>query len=453
MPAIIATLAPELLIQIFNDACAIDYSFLQLDYDPSLPLPPPTADHIDDLLALSQVCAQWRSILTIGMPELWSIFCIRRSDNYRKRQSWLPWLQLCLERSASSPLYIDIRAAHEGFRGHHLPPPAAEVMSLFLPHHPRWRIFQFVGCCGYCADLYCKSAWFRPIQRFDRLEVAYIDLSDGPVNDLHFHGAVLRSPRIRRYRQWSDPEGRRIPPAGIEYLGLGCLSLADAARAFECAKELRSVQFTLDYISPPFPDTRYTVALTRLHTLRVSIFNETNRLFDLLTLPSLRHLHISYDLEPNPLPVYAFGHLGRLLARSQCKIESLAIIADRTSAGDRAELLEILRDSQALQGVQDLHAPISHDEFLHLPPCMPRIRCLRVSQTVSRRKDLLHAVAAFGVSRISGRGSEHIDLPQPDDMLDQSTLDYFCTLNARLFLHNLLLVYNPPFVGVSFDPD
>ncbi|KAL0960249.1 hypothetical protein HGRIS_011881 [Hohenbuehelia grisea] len=436
MSTSVRKLAPELLMQIFNVVCGIDYSFLQIDHDPSRPLPPLTADHINDLLALSQVCSQWRKVAIIGMPKLWSIFPISWSHQYRERQSWLPWLQLCLERSASSPLHIDIRAAHgTGY----VPPPVAEVVSLFLPHHSRWRSFQCVGCCPYCTDRYCDPELFRSIQCFNNLEIAYVDLDDNyPHFELHFHRAILASPRIRRYYWRHADRHPSLPPAGVEYLGVRTLPLVHAAQAFACATNLRSTHLSVADISPPSSDSSAnTITIAKLHTLNVSFYCSPRPLLCLLTLPSLRNLHFNFRGSFDPSDVHAFR---RLLARSQCMVESFAVFSDDADGATRAEMMKLICDSPALESVQDLMIPISHLELLSLPPCMPHLRRLRVWQGYSPSCPLLHAVAAFGASRPDPSGAgDTLYLPEWNQR--QTTEDYLHDLQRILSPHGLQLTF------------
>ncbi|KAE9408935.1 hypothetical protein BT96DRAFT_627294 [Gymnopus androsaceus JB14] len=139
----------EILCIIFEWACTDN---LLQEYPWPLDSEPPTQLSLPFIaylpaLAISAVCTRWRS-LALSSPGIWSQFRLEISPIASKaetmsnaRSGFISTLQLYLDRSANSPLMIDLQTP-TGARNDQSKP---SVLGLLLDHSSRWKTFSYTG--------------------------------------------------------------------------------------------------------------------------------------------------------------------------------------------------------------------------------------------------------------------------------------------------------------------
>lgn len=131
----------EVLTLIFDLVCSqnllqeYQYDGTELmPHEPSTTLSSPVIAYLP-ALAASAVCVRWRALCLV-LPGLWARLKLEIVEIATASNGFMATLQLYLERSAETPLYLDILIGYTGELDEGVNPPA---LDLLLKHTSRWK--------------------------------------------------------------------------------------------------------------------------------------------------------------------------------------------------------------------------------------------------------------------------------------------------------------------------
>ncbi|KAE9386366.1 hypothetical protein BT96DRAFT_1006156 [Gymnopus androsaceus JB14] len=135
---LIDRLANELLSLIFDFTC--EENLLQ-EYprtnEKPTGLTSPVISYLP-ALAISAVCARWRS-LALALPDLWARLKLKITEEQTILDAFMATLQLCLDRSAQTPLVLDVFIDYIKDGLYDDNPPA---LNLLLQYSSCWKKFR-----------------------------------------------------------------------------------------------------------------------------------------------------------------------------------------------------------------------------------------------------------------------------------------------------------------------
>ncbi|KAK7683027.1 hypothetical protein QCA50_013699 [Cerrena zonata] len=283
--------------------------------------------------ALSGVCQHWRES-ALSMPALWSTALIDRSAirSGRRREDFLVFLSLLLERSKNVPLTIHLDCDGDN----------EDVLNILSPHISRARVLYIrfhenpeLGLRNLLSGsrfpfLYSLSASIYPGGQFS------------PISPAFAHAPFLERLCIETYSaraQWIDSIG--MPWSQICYFKSGGLFTEITSFYKNLLRmpnlihlDLDNIRFSSDHFpSEPLPYTRleYLTCIRLSHTASCEAWDHLNN----LELPALTEM----DLRGVPLSA-----VKSLLERSKCASQLNALTLWGTDSGEigRETIKEIL---------------------------------------------------------------------------------------------------------------
>jgi hypothetical protein len=250
-----------------------------------------------DLVAATQVCRRWRSILTSN-PSLWNCFLFRSSYDLDRTLTYL-------ERSESAP--IDVSISTDLARN-------LDVLEHLTPHIARTRTLIIVA--PY--DTHATSLRLcNPAPLLQHLDIFVCGgIAHLPDNFLGRRAPSLRSVKFRGIR----PKLETLFP--LPNLTEFCLTLQDGTglfqmgalfRVFSDSPLLRKISIDIrdKIMQDVSPDQ--VISLESLEELDYAC-NSIGQILPFLKLPRLKRFHVSYSLGPGQVQTLAdiLPHDGRV---------------------------------------------------------------------------------------------------------------------------------------------
>ncbi|KAF5369046.1 hypothetical protein D9758_003098 [Tetrapyrgos nigripes] len=291
--------------------------------------------------ALASVCNGWRQVV-IATSQLWSNFKVSADLNKSLVPRFEAPLRLCLERSKSYPLSIDLRLNHGE---------SNLLVSLLVEHSSRWRHAQissevsrkfFPGLCDGRSFPLLETLNFRDVD--PNLQIFNL------------------APRLRSLKLASLPAGDSLvnftPRSQIASLEVACCD-EYVFQELEKFPNLQSMVYS-DLDHSYLPDTVAPQILPCLSTLefrmgdlyydqRSHTHNLLTVLLDNLTLPSLATLAITNHVQDVEFEIFkgVWPHeaIHNFMERSACLLLTLRL--DQISLSDR-DLIGLLRLTPSL---------------------------------------------------------------------------------------------------------
>ncbi|KAF5368434.1 hypothetical protein D9758_002404 [Tetrapyrgos nigripes] len=347
-------LPSELLSKIFGYCCK--YNFLDLAMPPAS--------------SLSMVCGRWREIALLS-PSLWSSIYILglptsdeedeegvdEEEERMKRDCITNRVRLCLERSKSAPLKLDITiySSHYSSEGCSL---SNTVMRLLAEHSERWEEFSYKG-----PECYASSAADRthfPILRSLRL------LTGPAQSGSHDQDPSLPLDRFRNcpaltsvYTDTVETEDRlQLPWASIRVLGLCDCSDASVLTILPSCLTLEELTLSEVYDTVNQTSPQRMIVSDTIRTLSIfAPYDDSVPNIQHFTFPRLSSINISH---PATSPI----HLQQLIQRSSCSITSLSLDGLRLTDSQLTSLLRLMPELRTLEiGICEGY-PIARSRFL-----------------------------------------------------------------------------------------
>ncbi|KAF7358441.1 F-box domain-containing protein [Mycena venus] len=263
-----------------------------------------TASHAGPLF-LAQVCKAWRAI-TLSFPSLWCRVRVSSSEQtlpgrQKILEHWLP-------RAGAHPLYLDIMT---GLNYRQIPP----LFATLAPYSLQWRTFSLWLTTPISFSM--KEIQGR-IPLLHKLNVGLNDMCRVSTLITAFSDA----PELR------EVELLNLPPKWISlpWAQLTSLNLAeqDVGQCLEVLSLTPNLEIlSVDLAGLPRNSQPTTVRLDHLHTLKVWLSHAKKLpLLAYITLPALKHLHLTLPSRPPIAPLLGF------LTRSECKLHSISLYSD-----------------------------------------------------------------------------------------------------------------------------
>ncbi|KAG7090651.1 hypothetical protein E1B28_009752 [Marasmius oreades] len=340
-------LPSELLSEIFGYCC--EYNFLDLAMPPAI--------------SLSMVCGRWREIV-LSSPRLWSSITIMglRYHNYQQadegtdeedvdeeelhRDRVTNRIRLCLERSKSAPLALNVTIHDNSWDEHDL---GYIVMRLLAEHSERWEKFTFTGPEFYASSV--AGEINLPI--LSHLRLMLLDRDSLLPLDRFRNCPVLSSVD-------TDTTDRlQLPWASIRALRLTeCTDSSVLPVLSSCLnlEELRLFEHYDSYDQTPRREMIMSDTIKTLSILSIDSDSE-GQIVQHFTFPRLSSIDI---VHPRMSPL----HLQQLIQRSSCSITSLSLNGPRLTDPQLSSLLRLMPELRMLDIGNCEGYPISGPRFL-----------------------------------------------------------------------------------------
>ncbi|KAJ7054777.1 hypothetical protein C8F01DRAFT_1374062 [Mycena amicta] len=328
----IATLAPEILQNIFEESLSIQ------------PIPHP----LQSPLLLTQICGSWRAI-ALHTPSLWSSCRFHGSTHQTNRMfggiKTPELLELWLSRTRVHPLRYDVRV-------HQNADNAQRIMTVLLQHANQWQDMSLTFP-SVVLDLLTGSTYplleklaLRNTMRFPQMAAqGSIPAERNPFPRLrHLITAGLAPSQIPL----------DLPLGQLTRLKCGGWVVNNAVDAVRRCGSLQHFEFFWS-VPGSMPSGGMRPPLLSLRALRITNQN----LLTVFILPGLVHLHLHNISRAGPDPL---GVVAAFVSRSSCAetLESL-IIDEGVCSGPTASLHALL---SSLPALTHLSLRFDHD---HLP--------------------------------------------------------------------------------------
>ncbi|KAF9002504.1 hypothetical protein BDQ17DRAFT_1356977 [Cyathus striatus] len=265
-------------------------------------------------ITLSQICQRWRYV-TLSMPQLWSYIILKNPS----------LVQLWLERSGSSPLYLDIVSE----RGRDV-----DSFSLAIKHVSRWKALATVVLYRHVLEglenlQWKSSAYFRllsidginiPLERkLSFTDAIFTFLSTSP-NMRHLQWSGLCLPSFMDSNTWS-----RLTEIFLD--GLYNVSPDDCVKCLSLCTSATDITFTSserDNLTTP-SDYHRVVSLPRLSRLTIALHADIGAILQFFSFPQLTELIINLTHGP-----YNYDALSRFYTQSNCPLRVLDLYLDNS---------------------------------------------------------------------------------------------------------------------------
>ncbi|KZT22385.1 hypothetical protein NEOLEDRAFT_658220 [Neolentinus lepideus HHB14362 ss-1] len=322
--SLLRTIPPELLSQIFVHCLPPD------DHYPSSRTPP---------LTISQVCCAWRAI-ALRTPRLWSTVGFILSEVSRD-EIWTSLMKLWLARAGACPLGLTYTC----------PGIDARECTKYL-----------VQNLSRCRRLELHLSTVVLTTDIPSVDLPLLDSLIIYANYPHHYwdqdiDAFNLSPMLRSFSLVWDNKTQRssgsrypivhfvLPYSRLTELELtGLYYVASILKVLENCETLETCTIKDCETHPLLEDLESLpdVCLPSLHTFDLGAVDSTIILLRMLTLPSLRHLHVGSNGELTSPPVIA------LLSRSRCQLETLKLSFYKRFFRRSADFLEFARSMPSL---------------------------------------------------------------------------------------------------------
>ncbi|KAE9391555.1 hypothetical protein BT96DRAFT_303686 [Gymnopus androsaceus JB14] len=266
-------------------------------------------------LAISAVCLQWRS-LALNLPSLWSRLKLEILENSTAPDAFMDTLRLYLERSAQTPLFLDI------FIGlfHVSNPPA---LDLLLQHTRQWKTVRCI------TDRYLSNT---PLS-LPVLEDLTIGLVRGWVDDDIFH-CFRAAPKLHALTIYrgsdSLKEGllSKLPPDQLTFLSTVLLY-----SEMDTLRELRNLTILELHVSG-YKTDKPPIVLAGLKSFTLTVAHpfgiRADRylyIFHMFTFPSLTELVVRRDKDyrSDGKLVWSANAFNDFLSRSCCILTTFSM--------------------------------------------------------------------------------------------------------------------------------
>lgn len=281
-------------------------------------------------LAISTVCAQWRS-LALALPRLWSQLTLEIASQRARRSYYVPsgfilTLHLFLDRSADSPLRIDYKTEKNVVEYQSNP----VALNLLLQHSCRWQSFSYTG---YYALSHCKG--FYPRLPFPILEHISLDSRSLSVDLDCFE----RAPNVRSVKADILYKDSCLPWNQLTSMDIRHILPVVSIDIHQCSN-LTSLILRSSYAKSICGN----ISLDRLESLTFAFSTRDRdllrRILDACTFSSLGELIITPSISDNLVwPVHAFD---AFVSRSSCILTRLSISGVEISDLDLLAAFRIL---------------------------------------------------------------------------------------------------------------
>jgi hypothetical protein len=277
------------------------YPFDDLDqYD----IPDFIEDHLSPW-ALGQTCRRWREIV-LYLPSLWSTIDVNlgRPNSIAAIQEQIAnfrRVQICLQRSPQSPLYIRFKSLE--------PVTNCKVLDLLMSHSRRWYDVEL-----YIPSSLSSSLAFTLKNRVPILRSLTYGNRSAKQAARNVTDTFMTAPSLRQIKMINvGPKKMTVDWLKInDYTGP---TTDDDFNIFLAAPNL--VHCTLSWMK--FRSSTILLPLTQLRALSFLIDGRSMKQLDQLTLPVLEDLRITIYL----LPEGGFDGISSLLQRSSCTLKAL----------------------------------------------------------------------------------------------------------------------------------
>ncbi|KAE9391548.1 hypothetical protein BT96DRAFT_864866 [Gymnopus androsaceus JB14] len=393
----------EIMCLIFELACT-DNLLQQYPWPVGRNTKPPTKLSLPAItylpaLSISAVCTRWR-FLALASPRIWSQIRVETAPEGEvmsdRESGFLSTLQLYLDRSADSPLLIDLQTPRNEVEDERNP----SALSLLLNYTSRWQIFSYTGDFNLDA---CEG--FHQHHSFPILEALNLRGVGAEIQttdlDCFEHAPKLRAVRTDYLETDSD-----LPWTQLTSLDVGAYEGWDINLLHHChgltVLKLRDFWPTLGTSN---------TSLTRLKSFTFTRSGDERTLEDMFscfTFPSLKELFIYPEDDPctriDNWPLNAFI---AFISRSSCALTMLSLNNVAISDLDLIATLHLL-PSLTLLSIDDLI-----DGEYENPITSHFISSMHASSAAP----LLPKLHSLSIKLLENRSSD----PDDDDSLDDAT--------------------------------
>ncbi|KAE9391551.1 hypothetical protein BT96DRAFT_303606 [Gymnopus androsaceus JB14] len=363
LPSPFQQLPNEIICPIFESACT-DNLLQQYPWpvreEPPTELSLPVIAYLP-ALAISAVCTRWR-FLALESPRLWSRFNLEIAPDSEEdldvQSGFRLTLQLYLDRSADSPLHIDLqtpRALNED-EG------KLSALLLFFNHTSRWQTFSYTGDfdLGSCEG-------FRRHPSFPILEALNLRGCQEVIKTTDLD-CFEHAPELRAVRTDYFETGSHLPWTSLDVRGWGWKDLLRYCPGLTVLK-LRDFWSTLE------PSSISLASLESFTFVEERYEEEDKRLenmFSHFTFPSLGELIIYTERTYNTKLLWPMDSFTAFISRSSCTLTALSLSGVTISNLDFIATLRLLPSLTKLSfgddvGTDNLSLPLeSHSAWLRL---------------------------------------------------------------------------------------
>lgn len=309
-----------------------------------IPSPPSKPHDSNAPVLLEQICIWWRDVAW-STPQLWSSIHLELTTQTIERDA--PAAKAWFSRSGRYPLSIILGSRSDTFA-----PNAHIVLNDVLRHCDRWRDVALILP-------YTLLTHFSVVKgRLPLLENLLI--SNTEFSWPYSMDAFQQAPRLRRMElELNDaiPRSIEVPWHALTKLitGSECSEPSVVLELLSKCSNLEECELTCVRDWDDFPSRDEPVQLLHLRTLNIGTDRISSYIFDNLTLPALREIHVM--LHPDELYEYdedggAFWECRpnfiSLLSRSRCSIQILSLECIPDVGLSERDIIACLRATPAL---------------------------------------------------------------------------------------------------------
>ncbi|KAE9408921.1 hypothetical protein BT96DRAFT_985249 [Gymnopus androsaceus JB14] len=335
----------EMLSLIFEPACMDnliqEYPWPLFWEEPPTQLTLPAIAYLP-ALAISAVCTRWRS-LALSSPGIWSQFRLEIAPIAPKpemmhmlnaRSGLISTLQLYLDRSADSPLIIDLQTPMGAQSDQSKP----SVLGLLLGHTSRWKTFTYTGDLDLssCGDLSRPPSF--PILEDLILRGSDVEIQDTDL-DCFQHAPKLRAVKTDELDRWLS----KLPWTQLTSLDVGAPRGEDIELLHQCPSltvlKLRSFW---SKFGPGSVSLAILESFTFIHFTHMDTSRSLETMFSVFTFPSLGELIICSEDGSTSNLIWPPDAFSAFISRSACTLTTLSLSRVTISDLDLVTTLNLL---------------------------------------------------------------------------------------------------------------